>query len=1054
MLRIPSKVYLLLTTPDKITNVHRTAALFLALPLCAQTPSDLENFERNVRPVLVRACQPCHGPDQQFGKLRVDSREALLKGGAAGPAVVPGRSRDSILVQAIRHQGQLRMPQGGRLKDAEIDAIAAWVDHGAVWGTTAPKAASTENRYRQLARTHWAFQPVRSVSSASIDTLLEARLAKDNLTFANPADRRTLIRRVSYVLTGLPPAPADVDRFVRDPSPNAYEALVDRLLASPHFGEQWARHWMDLVRYGETRGYEWNYEILGAWRYRDYLIRAFNADVPYDQLVREHIAGDLLPSPRIDTAERINESIIGPAFFRLGEAGHDDCIQFREIATDVIDNQIDTLTKTFQGLTVSCARCHNHKLDPIPTEDYYGLYGVLNSSHHVTRSLDTPAANAAPIQTIRRVKEGVRKELAALWRTEIPAAIARALAKTSTKLIEDPAALWDAASKEPWDALQARYRKEAADRDAFNRTNFTELPLEEWRASGMGLRDTTIAAPGSFALAAEGDTIVTGIYPRGVYTHLESNRLNGAIRYPRLPAGRKRMSLHIAGGLLSSYRTIVDNCAIGEGYKLLDSPALAWQKSNLYDTQLALFPEILTRFDNPRIPDRPGMIKDEKLLAIPRSWFGVTRVVVHDVDESPRAPLTHLLPLLEGPQSQLAARIEAAAKSALDRWTNAASVTDTDVFWLDWLLRNGELTNRRDATPRLEQLIAEYRATESTITEPRVVDGLADIAEGRDFPVLRGGSPLSPGSPAPRAFLRYLVSNLPLTTHGSGRRELAERIAAPSNPLTARVMVNRLWHHVFGHGIVTTPDNFGTLGDAPSHPELLDALASRFVSGGWSIKRALREMVLSRAFRQANVPAQAARAAEVDPQNRLLHHYPVRRLTAEELRDSILVSSGALDEKLYGPSIDPYRDKPQDYRRLFSGPLDGAGRRSIYLKVTRMEGAKFLETFDYPNPMATVGARDVTNVPAQALTLLNDPFVIAQSAKLGDRVLDGKPFDERLDALFRDTLARTPDDVERERFRGLSRELSSLLAKPADSREVWSQLAHAALNLKEFLYIQ
>jgi hypothetical protein len=293
-----------------------------------------------------------------------------------------------------------------------------------------------------------------------------------------------------------------------------------------------------------------------------------------------------------------------------------------------------------------------------------------------------------------------------------------------------------------------------------------------------------------------------------------------------------------------------------------------------------------------------------------------------------------------------------------------------------------------------------------------------------------------------------------LTTHGSGRRELADRIASPSNPLTARVMVNRLWHHVFGHGIVATPDNFGILGDKPSHPELLDSLATRFVASGWSIKRALKEMVLSRAFQQANVPAQTDRAAELDPQNRLLHHYPVRRLTAEELRDTILVSSGALDEKLYGPSIDPYRDKPQDYRRLFSGPLDGAGRRSIYLKVTRMEGAKFLETFDYPNPMATVGARDVTNVPAQALTLLNDPFVIAQAVRLGGRVLDASTFDDRLDTLFRDTLARKPDAAERERFRGLSRELASLLGKPAESSEVWAQLAHAALNLKEFLYIQ
>lgn len=1088
MLRQPPKVYLFLTARlvpgiDKMPFVKRTAALVLAIlggtalpgsaAAAANTASDLEHFERQVRPVLVRACQPCHGPDQQLGRLRVDSREALLKGGASGTAAItPGNSRDSLLVQAIRHQGRIRMPQGGRLKDPEIEAIALWVDRGAPWSAPATPTLSTEDRYRQLARTHWAFQPVRPATAAAaaaaprqphrdIDSYLESRLAKEKLTFAAPADPRTLIRRVSYVLTGLPPAPGDVERFVRDPSPKAYEALVDRLLASPHFGEQWARHWLDLVRFGETRGYEWNYEVLGAWRYRDYLIRAFNADVPYDRLVREHIAGDLLPDPRIDRREQINESMTGPAFFRLGEAGHDDCIQFREIATDVIDNQIDTLSKTFLGLTVSCARCHHHKLDPIPTEDYYALYGILNSSHHVTRSLDAPAANAAPIAAIRRIKDDVRLELGAFWRREIAGgAVRKALSMPRASTLEDPASLASASGKEPWDAVVARYRKEAADREAFNRANFTDLPLDKWRASGMGLRDSAVSEPGSFALAADGDALLMGIYPRGVYTHLESTRLNGALRYPQTPAGKKKMSLHIAGGLLSSYRTIVDNCAIGEGYKLLDSPALQWQKASLHDTQLALFPEILTRFDNPRIPDRPGMIKDEKLLSIPRSWFGVTRVVVHDVDETPRVSLAPLLPVLDGPAEQLGARIEAAAIAALDRWAAGSSaLTDADVFWIDWLLRSGALSNRRDATPRLAELSAAYRAAEASLSQPRVVDGLADIAAGRDFPVLRSGSPLSPGPAAARnRFLRYLAGgDLPLASQSSGRLELAARIASPANPLTARVMVNRLWHHVFGRGLVATPDNFGVLGAEPTHPELLDSLAAQFTStsgGAWSIRKMLRAMVLTRAFRQSNTPAQAELARELDPQNRWLHHYPVRRLTAEELRDSILVASGSLDATLFGPSIDPYRDKPQDYRRLFSGPLDGAGRRSLYLKVTRMEGAKFLETFDYPNPMATVGARDITNVPAQALTLLNDPFVVDQAAKLAGRQAGSLPLDAFLDGLFRQTLARLPQPAERERFRGLARELASLLVKPVDSAEVRAQLAHATLNLKEFLYIQ
>ncbi len=1026
-------------------------ALALAPPLVAQT-AEIEHFERSVRPVLVRSCQPCHGPDQQLGKLRVDSRAALLQGGVSGSSIVPGKSGESLLVQAIRQQGKLRMPLGGRLKDGEIEAIAGWVDKGAIW-PAAKAVVTTEDRYRRLAREHWAFQPVKAAPAAEIDSFIQAKLAAQKLHFAKPADRRTLIRRVSYVLTGLPPAPEEIDRFVKDPTPAAYENLVDRLLASPHFGEQWARHWLDLVRFGETRGYEWNYEVLGAWRYRDYLIRAFNADVPYDQLIREHIAGDLLPNPRLNAREQLNESVIGTAFYRLGEAGHDDCIQFREIATDVIDSQIDTLTKTFQGLTVACARCHNHKLDPIPADDYYALYGVLNSSHHVSRSIDSPQANAPRIAELRRLKREIKNEAIALWLSDVPGAVAKALAEPSGAM-DDPAAFYRIAATQPWKEVQALYKDEAAAREAFNRAYFQPLPLRDWNASGMGLRDGAISPAGSFALATEGDRIIAGIYPEGVYTHLDSPRLNGAIRYPRLPAGKKNMSLLIAGDRLGSYRTVIENCAIGEGYKLLESPKLKWQKGTIYNTSLPLFTELTTRFDNPRLPDRPGMVKEEWMLKAPQSWFGVSQVVVHDIDELPRVSLSHLAPLFdtENPR-QLRARYEEIAKAAIERWATGHS-TEADVLWLCWLLETGALANTRDASPKLLQLTREFRAEESRLAEPRVVDAIADLGPARDYPVFIGGSAANPGPLAKRTFLRYLINDRPLasTPMESGRRELAERIANPANPLTSRVMVNRLWHHVFGRGLVATPDNFGTLSDKPSHPELLDALAARFVNDGWSVKRMIRMLVLSRTFRQSNEASSEAK--EIDPQNALLHHYPVRRLTAEGLRDSILAATGTLRPDLYGPSIDPYRDKPQDYRRLFSGPLDGEGRRSIYLKVTRMEAARFLETFDYPSPMATVGARDVTNVPAQALTLLNDPFVISQAAILAERVMGRPTFDARLDALFRFALGRTPDPAERERFTGLSRELASLLRKPANGPEVWSQLAHATLNLKEFLYIQ
>ena len=275
-----------------------------------------------------------------------------------------------------------------------------------------------------MLREHWSYQPLTEprvpgleagASGHPADRFIREGLERRGLQPAPPGDRRTLARRLSLVLTGLPPGPAEVDRFVRDPSPDAYERLVDRLFASPHLGERWARHWMDLMRFGETYGYEWNYELLAAWRYRDYLIRAFNQDLPFDQLVREHVAGDLLEQPRIDHRLGLNESIAGAAFFRLGEMGHDNCVTFREIRTDVVDNQIDTLTKAFQGLTVACARCHDHKLDPIPTKDYYALYGILTSSHQLSRTLDTGDSHQRVKAGLKKLKSSIRKELARLW---------------------------------------------------------------------------------------------------------------------------------------------------------------------------------------------------------------------------------------------------------------------------------------------------------------------------------------------------------------------------------------------------------------------------------------------------------------------------------------------------------------------------------------------------------------------------------------------------------------------------------------------------------------
>lgn len=1076
-------------------------AMWLLFAASAQTfpagvsQQDAELFETRIRPVLAKSCFGCHGGAQQLSGLRVDSREALLKGGARGPSIVAGDPNTSLLVKSIRHQ-ELKMPIGGKLKDHEILAFEEWIRKGAPWPeSTSAKVLSGSDRYRELAQSHWSFQRVKAPvplpnakgAETPIDRFILSKLEGSGLAPAKPADRRTLIRRLSYVLTGLPPTAMDVDRFVADKSPDAYERLIDRTLASPRFGEHWARHWLDLVRYGETRGYEWNYEIIGAWRYRDYLVRALNGDVPYDQLLREHIAGDLLKNPRINAAEQINESVIGTAFYRLGEAGHDDCVMFREIALDVVDNQIDTLTKAFQGMTVSCARCHNHKLDPIPTEDYYGLYSILNSSRAVTHTLDLPNRNAPLLSRLRELKASIRQEMASIWTKESKSVATRLLSPAlqdrqlaSGEKLEDPAYPWTSlrcqtGTQERWlpdffERLKESYRAEEASRAVFNRENFEIFGnfrpngSNGWYASGGGLENGSTPS-GEFAVAPSGKTALKGILPGGLYTHLLSSRLNGALRTPYLPKTKKYLHVRVMGGSLAARRVVVDNCAIGENYKVLENDAPAWIRLDTLakEAQLPVFAELVTRWDNPRLPDRPEVLKPHqaKLLNAPYSYFGITDAVLSDSPETPRETLSHMLRLFEGQPGrtweQLAGRYESAVAAAVDRWA-AGTATDDDVRWLDWSMTSGLLSNQADSTPRLAGLIAEYRSVEAQIPEPRVVEGLADMGPGKDYPVLVSGNAKNPGQPAPRRFLQEVFGKEPMHTEGSGRRELADMVASVDNPLTARVMVNRIWSYVFGRGLVASVDNFGLLGDRPTHAELLDHLATEFVQGGWSIKKLTRLMLTSGTFRQSGEIAKNAK--EIDPENKLLHHYPLRRLEAESIRDTILQSSGKLKENMFGPSLDPYRDQAKDYRKLFSGPLDGAGRRSLYLKVTRMEGTRFLDMFDYPSAMATRGSRDVTNVPAQSLTLLNDPFVIAEAEACAKKLTaqSASSVEERIRDLFRTVLRRSPDAAETERFRGLAAELGSLRSirrdEILDNVEIWKDLAHAVFNLKEFIYVQ
>ena len=1187
----------------------------------------LEFFEKKIRPLLVTHCYECHAADSKKlgGELRLDDADSIRKGGESGAAINFDKPEASLLLKAIKYDDDaLKMPPKGKLPDAAIADLTEWVKRGAPAPAGKP-VTKTDTPWEQVFKQRldwWSLHPVTkpaapTVNNAAwsqhpIDRFVLAKLEAAGLAPGKAASPRTLARRLSLVLTGLPPSEEQVAEFernyvaesLRDSDSSAHlsrsndsqpinaapsagrgsdrptysrspatERLVDSLLASPHFGERWARHWLDVVRFSETHGNEWNYEVHHAWRYRDYLIRAFNDDVPYDQFIREHIAGDLLAEPRWNRADNFRESPLGTAFFRFGEVNHDDCISLRSIGYDLVDNQLDTMTKAFQATTVACARCHDHKLDAISTKDYHALLGVLRSSRLVSHTLDGPEVNAEPIARLIELKLKLRTEVARLWLEETPtmreylvATLAgnggrpadatlvttldpQRLSKWDTVVqdkpfpLEDPFEPWRAMATMPladeariateWQALSTRYATEDRTHTEFNQTafeTFADFRSDKehgWQTDGHGLRSGS-SRSGRLVPSSEGETLLTAILPAGLHTHAASDKLNGAIRSPLLRGGKKRLSFQVAGQRSSAVRLVSNNCQLNyANYRALTSPDFTWVTFSPPEDRdsLRVYAELMTMFDNPKFPDQLSALGGdpanyklpyEQAAENPRSYFGITRAVWHDGGETPRAELSHMrrlfatngadvvtgrvsgtalaagsslapsdstrpaasaMPLkISAPLKvsalkltpsgspvevrsldDIADRYIASFRSAIKAWPDNTA-TDDDVTWLNALLKRGLLNNSISMSPRVAELIADYRRTENELVRPRVSPGIGDFGPGCDQPVFARGDCFRPGEPVPRRYLEaFSFANEPFDKNGSGRLQLAEIIASRDNPLTARVMINRVWHHLFGAGLVRTVDDFGHLGDQPSHSELLDELAARFVAEGWSVKKLIRHIVLSQTFQLASEPSAMAR--EVDPDNRLLQHYSARRLEAEAIRDAILATSGRLDPTPFGPSVQPFRDQSNADRRLFAGPLDGAGRRSVYIKNNLMESPQFLGAFNVPGGKVTTGRRDVTNVPAQALALLNDPFVVQQADVWARRLIERTEpsVAARIDAMFLTALSRPPREEERNRFAQVINQLAELHQVPSDqilpSHAVWKDAAHAMFNLREFIYI-
>jgi hypothetical protein len=1080
--------------------------------LFAESAADSAFFESRIRPLLAERCYECHSAEKkQKAGLVLDSKAGWQKGGDSGSPIVPGNPGESLLLKAVRWTDKdLQMPpekSGGKLSDGQIADLEAWIKNGAFDPRSGSALMAAKKSWEEIfaeRKRWWSLQPVRRFepppqtdpewSGNPVDRFLRTRMKAEDVTPSPRADAQTLARRATLVLTGLPPAPADVEKFVEASTHDAaaaYAALVDRLLASPQFGERFARHWLDVVRFTETHGNEWNYDVAYAWRYRDYVIRAFNQDLPCDRFVREQIAGDLLAQPRWNAAGHFNESAIGTAFYRFGEVNHDSCAMFRAIGYDIADNQLDTLTKAFQATTVACARCHDHKLDAISTRDYHAVLAVLRSTRLVQHTLDAPEVNDDTLQELQGRKHELRGALAAAWRDEAAAldvsklqALAEAV-KGKPPEMDDPLHVWCAACQpgagniaEAWTRQAGERAKEAAAREEFNRTNFTTLAdfragvPAGWHADGMGLRHGG-GVSGDFAVACEGNAAVKALLPAGVFTFALSDKLNGALRSPTLQRSRKRVSFEVVGGRFSLAHVVFNGCQLNYAHQQsLHYDQWKWVTVDFPEDTDSLHPyaELLTFWDNPKFPDPLGTLgKDtenqrgpwENYAKNPRTWWGVRRIVVHDGPQTPKDELSHLARLFEGapPTSveEVAARYAAVTGTAVEAFA-ADRATDDDVRWLDWMLQHGILSNRADASPHLAELIRNYREVESRLTPPTMMPGMADEGPGFSQPVLARGDCTKPGEPVERAYIQALMpQGFSISAPGSGREELADLITRADNPLTARVMVNRVWQWIFGRGLVGTPDDFGHLGELPSHPELLDDLAARFITDGWSLKSLIRSLVMSRAFQSASAPTTEAR--QRDPQNILLSHYTARRGEAEVIRDSILAVCGRLDPKLYGPSIQPYREKADPDKRLFVGPLDGGGRRSIYLKFQLMEAPRFLSAFNLPGGKVAQGRRDASNSPTQSLAMLNDPFVLAMADFWAARLVnDGRnSIACRVDALFRDALGRAPADAERTRCLAAVHELAAVhgVAEPEilTNRDVWKDVAHMIFNLKEFIFI-
>ena len=976
---------------DKFTRKRSLSyPLFvLIMPLimlcCARSKQDIVeslpavvDFNMHIRPILSNTCFVCHGPDVSSRKagLRLDLEETAKSAGESGKkAIVAGKAHRSELFRRITsNDPEYRMPpteSNHTLSQYQKALIGKWIDQGAKW------------------KDHWAFiapqeQDPEALDQHPIDAFVSDNLKLSHLSASDRASAQSLLRRLSYLLIGLPPDPQSLDLDLGDE--NIYLSYVDTLLASPQYGERWARHWMDLVRYAEGRGHEYDYPVIGAWHYRDYLIRAFNQDIPYDQMVKEHLAGDLLHPARLDLSGQFNESILGTISLNLGEGKHSP-VDTKEEEKIRIDNSIDVTSKTFLAMTVACARCHDHKFDAIPTTDYYAMYGIFESTRTHLVAPYTPAVRDMAIDSLLQLKKTLRAYVDRVTPSEVTAEL----------------------------IARQDYRSKDANYDILG--DFRGLDLGDWHSDGLAFgKMTTLADVDIDVKAGEAYLQKEG--------RASSRRfmkgLSGALRSPTFVIDKDYL-LFRAAGQGASIRVVLDNL------QLIQDPIHGNLTHTINDANLKNYTSYV------------GMWKGNKAYIefMPGEYYSK-----------------------EGKGHHF--------KMDAEAWIDAVYVVALDTMFAedleDWIIPgSSDISSNKEWSVKLDREILQKfsQQYEKHSSWPHDSAFAACVVDAGDIysPVfIRGDHKNLSEEKVPHRFLSALSQfDVFFEEKVGSRLAFAKAIVSKENPLTARVMVNRIWHHLFGKGIVETVDNFGLQGELPTNLALLDHLAIKFMEFGWSIKKMVKYIVTSKTFQQSTNPKETN--LDIDPTNDFFHCYPIRRLEAEAIRDGILATSGRLDLTMYGPSIPLYltdflggRGRP-----VKSGPLDGEGRRSIYQAIWRNFLPPFMLTFDMPIPFSTFGNRTETNVPAQSLTLLNDPFVQEQAHVWATSLCQThEDITSRVKAAYQMAFGREPTQEEITsslNFIESQQEKHDLTNLDTKQINIWSDYCHSLFNMKEFIYL-